>query len=171
PKLPGGRMSRLTLAESALSAGDRGLVAIVAVVAIAALVVGYVLLREVLAAGQGTSKMQEIARAVQEGASAYLNRQFRTLVIFAVAVFGLLFLLPADDIGQRVGRSLFFLVGAAFSASIGYLGMWLSTRANVRMAAAANEAHGGREQAMRVAFRTRGAVRLITLRLRLFPPP
>jgi len=161
-------MSRLTLAESALSAGDRGLVAIVAVVAIAALVVGYVLLREVLAAGQGTSKMQEIARAVQEGASAYLNRQFRTLVIFAVAVFGLLFLLPADDVGQRVGRSVFFLVGAAFSASIGYLGMWLSTRANVRMAAAANEAHGGREQAMRVAFRTGGVVGMMTVGLGLF---
>jgi K(+)-stimulated pyrophosphate-energized sodium pump len=166
-------MSRLTLAESALaqsalSGGDRGLVAIVAVVAIAALAVGYLLLREVLGFGQGTAKMQEISRAVQEGAAAYLNRQFRTLVVFAVVVFGLLFLLPADGIGERIGRSLFFLVGAAFSGSIGYLGMWLSTRANVRMAAAANEASNPREKAMRVAFRTGGVVGMMTVGLGLF---
>src|SRR5438093_9052207 len=99
-------MSRFFLAQGTqeslgLSGGDRGVVAVVAVVALAALTVGYVLLREVLAAGQGTSKMQDIARAVQEGASAYLNRQFRTLGAFVVIVFVLLFALPADDIGER----------------------------------------------------------------------
>jgi K(+)-stimulated pyrophosphate-energized sodium pump len=162
-------MSRLTLAAGSLelSGGDRGIVAVVAVVALAALVVGYVLRREVLAAGQGTAKMQSISEAVQEGASAYLNRQFRTLSVFAVLVFGLLFLLPADDVAQRVGRSVFFLVGAAFSATIGYLGMWLSTRANVRVAAAANEPQG-REKAMRVAFRTGGVVGMATVGLGLF---
>jgi len=162
-------MSRLTLAagDLELSGGDRGVVAVVAVIALAALVVGYVLRREVLAAGQGTAKMQSISEAVQEGASAYLNRQFRTLSVFAVVVFGLLFLLPADDIAQRVGRSLFFLVGAAFSATIGYLGMWLSTRANVRVAAAANEPKG-REKAMRIAFRTGGVVGMATVGLGLF---
>src|SRR5215204_6107248 len=143
-------MSRLTLAERLLSGGDRGLVAIVAAVAVAALAIGYVLLREVLAAGQGTAKMQEIGRAVQEGASAYLNRQFRTLGVFIVVVFVLLFALPADDIGERVGRSVFFVVGAVFSATIGYLGMWLATRANIRVAAAAREQQG-REKAMRIA--------------------
>jgi len=162
-------MSRLTLAASSLelSGGDRGLVAVVAVVAIAALAVGFVLRREVLAAGQGTSKMQSISEAVQEGAAAYLNRQFRTLSVFAVVVFALLFLLPADTTSERVGRSLFFLVGAVFSATIGYLGMWLSTRANVRVAAAANE-EGGREKAMRVAFRTGGVVGMATVGLGLF---
>ncbi|GGM45017.1 K(+)-insensitive pyrophosphate-energized proton pump [Longimycelium tulufanense] len=163
-------MSRLILAEGLeLSGGDRGMVAVVAVVALAALAVGYVLLREVLAAGQGTSKMQDIAKAVQEGAAAYLNRQFRTLVAFVVLVFLLLFLLPADDIGERIGRSLFFVVGAVFSASIGYLGMWLSTRANVRVAAAANETDGrGRERAMKIAFRTGGVVGMTTVGLGLF---
>ncbi|GLZ32960.1 K(+)-insensitive pyrophosphate-energized proton pump [Lentzea sp. NBRC 105346] len=162
-------MSRQFLAESLeLSGGDRGVVAAVAVVALAALAVGYVLLREVLAAGQGTTKMQDIAKAVQEGAAAYLNRQFRTLGIFVVVVFVLLFALPADDIGERIGRSLFFVVGAAFSATIGYLGMWLSTRANVRVAAAANEGEGGREKAMRVAFRTGGVVGMTTVGLGLF---
>ncbi|CCH27659.1 sodium-translocating pyrophosphatase [Actinosynnema sp. NPDC047251] len=161
-------MSRQFLAEGLeLSGGDQGLVAVVAVVALAALAVGYVLLREVLAAGQGTAKMQDIAKAVQEGAAAYLNRQFRTLGIFVVIVFVLLFLLPAEDIGERIGRSLFFLVGAAFSAAIGYLGMWLSTRANVRVAAAAKEP-GGREKAMRIAFRTGGVVGMFTVGLGLF---
>ncbi|WP_033433493.1 sodium-translocating pyrophosphatase [Saccharothrix syringae] len=161
-------MSRQFLAEGLeLSGGDRGLVAVVAVVALAALAVGYVLLREVLAAGQGTSRMQDIAKAVQEGAAAYLNRQFRTLGIFVVVVFVLLFALPAEDLGERIGRSLFFVVGAVFSAIIGYLGMWLSTRANVRVAAAANEA-GGREKAMRVAFRTGGVVGMFTVGLGLF---
>ncbi|MFD4673850.1 sodium-translocating pyrophosphatase [Lentzea sp. NPDC058450] len=161
-------MSRQFLAESLeLSGGDRGVVAVVAVVALAALAVGYVLLKEVLAAGQGTDKMQDIAKAVQEGAAAYLNRQFRTLGIFVVIVFVLLFALPADDLAERIGRSLFFLVGAAFSATIGYLGMWLSTRANVRVAAAANE-EGGREKATRIAFRTGGVVGMTTVGLGLF---
>ena len=132
-------MSGQYLAEASLSGGDYGVVVVVAVVALAALAVGYFLLREVLAAGQGTERMQEIGRAVQEGAAAYLNRQFRTLGIFVVVVFVLLFALPADDIGERVGRSIFFVIGAVFSATIGYLGMWLATRANIRVAAAARE--------------------------------
>jgi K(+)-stimulated pyrophosphate-energized sodium pump len=160
-------MSRHFLADSlVLTGGDRGVVAVVAVIALAALVVGYILLKEVLAAGQGTAKMQEIAKAVQEGAAAYLNRQFRTLGVFAVIVFALLFALPADSVGERIGRSLFFLVGAGFSATIGYLGMWLSTRANVRVAAAAN--NEGREKAMRIGFRTGGVVGMMTVGLGLF---
>jgi K(+)-stimulated pyrophosphate-energized sodium pump len=160
-------MSRHPLADGlVLTGGDRGVVAVVAVIALAALVVGYILLREVLAAGQGTKKMQEIAKAVQEGAAAYLNRQFRTLGVFAVIVFALLFALPADSVGERIGRSLFFLVGAVFSATIGYLGMWLSTRANVRVAAAAGTE--GRERAMRIGFRTGGVVGMMTVGLGLF---
>jgi K(+)-stimulated pyrophosphate-energized sodium pump len=150
-----------------LAASDRIIVGVVAVVALAALAIGFVLMREVLAAGQGTAKMQEIGRAVQEGAAAYLNRQFRTLGIFVVVVFVLLFALPADDIGVRIGRSIFFVIGAVFSATIGYLGMWLATRANVRVAAAARE-EGGREKATRIAFRTGGVVGMFTVGLGLF---
>ncbi|TDX83892.1 sodium/proton-translocating pyrophosphatase, partial [Amycolatopsis arida] len=162
-------MSRHFLAASSaeLSGGDYGIVAVVAVVALAALVIGYLLLKEVLAAGQGTAKMQEIAKAVQEGAAAYLNRQRKTLTIFGAIVFVLLFALPADDWNERIGRSVFFLVGAAFSFGIGYLGMWLATRANVRVAAAARES-GGREKAMRIAFRTGGVVGMFTVGLGLF---
>ena len=78
----------------------------------------------------------EIAGAVQEGASAYLTRQFRTLAVFVVLAFVLLFLLPADtDVDPRSAGRVFFVVGAVFSAFIGYAGMGLATRANVRVAA------------------------------------
>ncbi len=141
----------LTLGNTSLT-----IVGVIAAVAVAALVFAVVLRRQVLAAGEGTAKMQEIATAVQEGAAAYLNRQFRTLVLFAVVVCGLLFLLPGDG-AIKLGRSLFFLLGAGFSASIGYLGMWLATRANVRVAAAANRPNG-RAEGARIAFRTGGVV-------------
>jgi K(+)-stimulated pyrophosphate-energized sodium pump len=161
-------MSGHLLADGlSLSGGDRGVVVVVAVIALAALGVGYVLLKEVLAAGQGTAKMQDIAKAVQEGAQAYLKRQRNTLTIFGVVVFLLLLVLPADGWGERIGRSIFFLVGAGFSFSIGYLGMWLSTQANLRVAAAARE-EAGREKAMRVAFRTGGVVGMTTVGLGLF---
>lgn len=132
------------------------IVVVIAAVAVASLVVAAVLRRQVLAAGEGTASMREIARAVQEGASAYLSRQFRTLAIFAVVVCALLFLLPGDS-GIKVGRSIFFLVGAGFSAAIGFLGMWLATRANLRVAAAASQP-GGRAEGARIAFRTGGVV-------------
>ncbi len=112
--------------------------------------------RKVLAEDEGTTRMQEIARAVQEGASAYLNRQFRTLGLFAAIAFGLLFLLPGD-LSIKIGRSIFFLLGAGFSAAIGYLGMWLAVRANVRVAAAAMR-DNGRFEGARIAFRTGGVV-------------
>jgi K(+)-stimulated pyrophosphate-energized sodium pump len=163
-------MSRFILAQYGgldLSGSDYTVVGVVAAVALAALAVGAVLMREVLAANPGTARMQEIGLAVQEGASAYLNRQFKTLSGFAAIVFVLLFALPAQDIGERIGRSLFFLAGALFSASIGYLGMWLSTRANIRVASASNEP-GGRERAMRIAFRTGGVVGMATVGLGLF---
>jgi K(+)-stimulated pyrophosphate-energized sodium pump len=159
-------VSTLAASDLTLAGGDYAIVGVVAVVALAALAIGFVLLREVLAAGEGTSKMQDIGRAVQEGAAAYLNRQFRTLGIFVVVVFVLLFALPGD-IGERVGRSIFFVIGAVFSATIGYLGMWLATRANIRVAAASNES-GGREKAMRIAFRTGGVVGMFTVGLGLF---
>ncbi|ALE80067.1 sodium-translocating pyrophosphatase [Pseudonocardia alni] len=150
-----------------LGGGDLAIVGVVAVVALVALVVGGLLLREVLSYGEGTPNMQEIGRAVQEGATAYLNRQFRTLAIFAAIVFVLLFALPAEDLGERIGRSIFFVVGAVFSAIIGYLGMWLATRANIRVAAASRET-GGREKATRIAFRTGGVVGMFTVGLGLF---
>jgi K(+)-stimulated pyrophosphate-energized sodium pump len=110
--------------------------------------------------------MKKIAAAVQEGAAAYLSRQFRTLSVFVVLVFFLLFLLPADTTNEKIGRSIAFLVGAAFSAITGYMGMWLAVRGNVRVAAAANTS--GEKQAMRIAFRTGGVAGMFTVGLGLF---
>ena len=141
-------------------------VGVVAAIGLAALGVAWMLSREVLAAPAGTAKMQEIAGAIQEGASAYLSRQFRTLSVFAVLVFFLLFLLPAETTSERIGRSLFFLVGAVFSATTGYFGMWLAVRGNVRVAAAARDS--GEQQAMRIAFRTGGVAGMFTVGLGLF---
>jgi K(+)-stimulated pyrophosphate-energized sodium pump len=149
-----------------LAGGNLAWIAVVAVIALGALAVAGILVREVLAASEGTENMKRIAAAVQEGASAYLARQFRTLSVFAAAAFFLLLALPADNWSQRIGRSVFFLVGAAFSATTGYVGMWLAVRANVRVAAAANES--GSPRAMRIAFRTGGVVGMFTVGLGLF---
>jgi len=142
------------------------IVSVVAVIALLALAVAAVLVRQVLAADAGTPKMQEIAGAVQEGAAAFLSRQFRTLGIFAVIVFFLLWLLPAETTSERIGRSIFFLVGAVFSAITGYMGMWLAVRGNVRVAAAAREEN--EQGAMKIAFRTGGVAGMFTVGLGLF---
>ncbi len=141
-------------------------VVVVAVIALAALGVAALLVREVLAADEGTDKMKEIATAIQEGASAYLSRQFKTLAVFAAIVFFVLFALPADTNSERIGRSIFFLVGAVFSGVTGYMGMWLAVRGNVRVAAAAKDA--GEQKAMKIAFRTGGVAGMFTVGLGLF---
>ncbi len=144
---------------------DFALVAVVAVIAVAALAMAVLFRSQVLAAGEGTENMRRIALAVQEGANAYLQRQFRTLAIFAAIAFFALLVLPADDATVRIFRSVFFLVGAGFSAAIGYLGMSLAVRANLRVAAAANEV--GRDPAMHIGFRTGAFVGMATVGLGL----
>jgi K(+)-stimulated pyrophosphate-energized sodium pump len=151
-----------------VSGGNLTLVVVVAVIALLALAVAGWLVREVLAASQGTEKMQEIAHAIQEGAGAYLRRQFRTLGVFVVIIFFVLLLLPAETAGIRWGRSAFFLVGALFSGLTGFVGMSLTTRGNVRVAAAARAADGGERRAMRIAFRTGGVAGMFTVGLGLF---
>ena len=134
-------------------------------VALVALAIAYALRAQVLRASDGTEKMREIAGAIQEGAAAYLARQFKTLSWFVGIVFLLLFALPgATDI--KIGRSVFFLVGAAFSAFVGYQGMWLAVRANVRVADAARAKSA--EKAVQIAFRTGGVVGMMTVGLGLF---
>ncbi len=141
------------------------LVVIVAVIALVALGLAAMFRNEVLAADEGTDNMKNIAHAVQEGANAYLTRQFRTLGIFAAVAFVALLALPADDVAVRIGRSIFFLVGAGFSASVGYLGMSLAVKANLRVAAAANDV--GRDPAMKIGFRTGAMVGMLTVGLGL----
>jgi len=155
----------LAAGEITLTGSNHTTIVIVAAIALAALAVAGFLMRQVLSADEGTENMKKIAGAVQEGAAAYLSRQFRTLSVFAVLVFFLLFLLPADTQSERIGRSIFFLVGAVFSAVTGYMGMWLAVRGNVRVAAAANAT--GEQDAMRIAFRTGGVAGMFTVGLGL----
>ena len=145
---------------------------IILAISFVALAFAYYLAREVLSAPEGTEKMKEIAKAIQEGASAYLSRQFRTVGIFlALLAVVLFFILPVpkdashSDFVIRFGRSLAFILGAAFSAITGYTGMWLAVRANVRTANAARET--GLKKAMRIAFRSGGVAGMFTVGLGL----
>ena len=161
-------MLPLSLAEAPKIAGaDYFVVVVIAAIAVGALVFAYFLYNQVMRADQGTPRMQDIARAVQEGAAAYLNRQFKTLIAFVLIVFVLLLILPVNEGGAnvRIGRSIFFVVGAIFSALVGYFGMTLATRGNVRVAAAARA--GAARNAMRIAFRTGGFCGMLTVGLGL----
>ncbi len=148
-----------------LAGGNLVLVVVVALIALGALGMAAMFRTQVMAAGEGTDNMKTIAQAVQEGANAYLTRQFRTLAIFAAIAFFALLVLPADDTTVRIFRSVFFLVGAGFSAAVGYLGMNLAVRANLRVAAAAETT--GREPAMTVGLRTGAMVGMLTVGLGL----
>jgi K(+)-stimulated pyrophosphate-energized sodium pump len=113
-----------------------------------AIVYGFVTSRQVLSASAGNEKMQEIAAAIQEGAQAYLGRQYRTIAIVGVvvAVLVALFLGAIPTIG--------FVIGAVLSGVAGYVGMNISVRANVRTAAAAQT---GLQAGLTMAFRA-GAI-------------
>src|SRR5919197_656000 len=145
---------------------------VILVVSLVALAFAAYLRREVLAASEGTEKMKEIARAIQEGSRAYLNRQFRTVGIFmGVLTVALFFILPVPKehvhsaLTIRFGRSIAFILGAGFSAITGFAGMWLAVRGNVRVANAAREA--GLRRALRIAFRTGGVAGMFTVGLGL----
>ncbi|UGV39732.1 sodium-translocating pyrophosphatase [Methanococcoides orientis] len=101
----------------------------------------------VLKEGTGTKEMQEISLAIQEGAMAYLNRQYKTVAVVAIILAALMFFLLGDDSGKI---AIGFIVGAAASALAGYVGMNVSVRANVRTAHAASKSL---QEAMSVAFR------------------
>ncbi len=164
-------MSGTTLAAGELSLTGSNIAYVVIAAAIALVALGFAagFVKAVLNTGTGTKKMQDIAGAVQEGASAYLFRQFKTLGVFVIVAVLLLLALPVNEggVGVRIGRSVFFVVGALFSSFIGGAGMALATRANLRVAAAANTGEGGRERAMQIAFRTGGVVGFLTVGLGL----
>jgi K(+)-stimulated pyrophosphate-energized sodium pump len=147
--------------------------------AIFGLVVGFVLMRGVLRADQGTTTMREIAGAIQEGAVAFLRRQFRAIALVVVPLAVLIFF-TATKVVRPDGtvalsfasaggfRVLCFLFGATLSGLTGFIGMSLAVRGNVRTAAAARA--GKLPPALKVAFRTGAITGMLCVGLGLLGP-
>jgi K(+)-stimulated pyrophosphate-energized sodium pump len=147
-----------------------------ALTALLALGMGFALMRGVLAADQGTPRMIEIAKAIQEGALAYLRRQFRTIG-FIVVPLALVVFLTSVAVEKPSGvealsfaesgafRTLAFIAGGLLSGLTGFIGMSLAVRGNVRTAAAARTGH--MPPALQVAFRTGGVAGMFCVGLGL----
>jgi K(+)-stimulated pyrophosphate-energized sodium pump len=159
-----------------LRGGEWAILGLSAGAAILALLVGWFLAVQVLKEDQGTEKMQEIARAIQVGAWAYLKRQFRTIAMILIPVGAVVFLTsvaiekPGGEaalsfVESGIYRTLAFVLGCVASGLTGYIGMTLATRGNVRTAAAATR--GSMKDALQVAFRTGGVAGMFTVGLGL----
>jgi K(+)-stimulated pyrophosphate-energized sodium pump len=144
--------------------------------AVLALIVGFALRTGVLAADQGTEKMKEIATAIQEGAIAYLRRQFKTIAVILVPLVVVVFFTATavkrpdgtealSLVQSGIFRTLAFLAGCFMSGLTGFIGMGLAVRANVRTAAAART--GSLPAALKVAFRAGGVAGMFTVGLGL----
>lgn len=168
-------MSGLVLAQEGrsitvdLSSFEESSLYVIIVISLLALAFAWYLVRLVLSRPEGTEKMKEISKAIQEGSRAYLNRQFRTLIFFVAILTLLLLALPTGNVEMdplviRIARSVAFLMGAGFSAAIGFVGMTLAVRANVRTANAAQESLRG---ALTIAFRAGGVAGMFTVGLGL----
>ncbi len=165
--------------EFVLKGGEWAVLWLSAASAVLAIAVGFYLARLVMAADEGTPKMKEIALAIQEGANAYLRRQFKTIIMILIPLAVIVFVTSTAIIkGEGAGasealsfmqagiwRTVAFILGCAASGFTGYIGMTLATRGNVRTAAAALT--GSMPDALTVAFRTGGVAGMFTVGLGL----
>ena len=104
---------------------------------ILALVFAIILARQVLAADTGNERMREIGNAIQEGANAFLKREYTVLLVFVIIVSAILLVLGLTTEGQKPETSIAYLVGAFASGLTGIIGMRIAVQANMRTAAAA----------------------------------
>ena len=162
--------------EFVLRGGEKLVLLISGLSAVLAIAVGFILMKQVLAADQGTPKMREIAAAIQEGAAAYLKRQFRTIAFILVPLAVVVFVTSSAIIKPNgstalsfaqagIFRTLAFVLGCFASGLTGYIGMTLATKANVRTAAAALT--NSMPKALDVAFKTGGVAGMFTVGLGL----
>jgi len=142
-----------------------GVVLFAVVAAFVGIAYGAYLIQWILKLEEGSEKMKAIAKAIQEGANAYLNRQYTTVAYVAAGLFAVLWL--AGLWSEKFGllTAVGFLIGAVASASAGYVGMKIAVRANVRTAQAA---HGGLNAALQVAFKGGAVTGLLLIGLGLF---
>src|SRR5688500_10527164 len=144
--------------------------------ALLAIAVGFGLMRSVLGADEGTPTMVSIAKSIQDGAMAYLRRQFRTIGVILIPVAIIVFVTsvevvrPDDTVAlsfaeSGIYRTLAFVAGCVMSGLTGFIGMSLAVRGNVRTAAAARA--GSLPAALKVAFRTGGIAGMFTVGLGL----
>ena len=116
------------------------------------------LMKQVLAKDEGTDKMKEIAGAIREGSTAYLHKQFKAIAFLILILTAVLYF-TAGVKHIALGRALAFLVGSIFSATVGYVGMNLAVRGNVRVAAASRTSFG---EALKIAYRTGTVTGMLT---------
>src|SRR3989344_4957633 len=128
------------------------------VASVAAIVVGLLLARRILQQPTGTDRMREIALAIQQGAKAYMRRQYKTVAFIAIPLFIVIW----PTLGWLTAMS--FLIGAVLSAAAGIIGMTVSVRANVRTAAAASH---GMSAALNIAVRGAAVTGLLVVGLAL----
>ncbi len=143
---------------------DSAIVTFALIAAVAGIAYGLYLAMWVFKLNAGNAKMQEIAKAIQEGAGAYMNRQYKTVGVVASVLFVILWAggMASDKFGMLT--AIGFLVGAGASALAGYVGMIIAVRANVRTAQAAHE---GMNAALTVAFRGGAVTGLLLIGLGL----
>jgi len=162
--------------EFTLGTAEWAWLLLAAATALLALVVGVILSRGVLKADQGTRAMQDIAASIQEGAMAYLRRQFKTIAVILVPLALIVFFTSTavlkPDGSEALGftqsgawRTVAFVTGGFLSGLTGFIGMSLAVRGNVRTAAAARS--GSLPAALKVAFRTGGVAGMFTVGLGL----
>lgn len=165
--------------EFVLKGGEWAVLWLSAASAVLAIAVGFYLARLVMAADEGTPKMKEIALAIQEGALAYLKRQFKTIIMILIPLATIVFFTSTAIVKGEgasatealsfmqagIWRTVAFILGCAASGFTGYIGMTLATRGNVRTAAAALT--GSMPDALTVAFRTGGVAGMFTVGLGL----
>jgi len=113
-----------------------GILNLIIVSGLLAILYGYIVAKQILSASPGNSKMQEIASAIQEGARAYLNRQYKTIAIVGIVIL----IIITFALGVWVGLGYF--IGAFLSGTAGYVGMLISVQANVRTAEASRKGLG-----------------------------